>query len=245
MHKRLSREKIRSIEEKASLYIRTKRLQAAEKLLMETLDREPGASNINLLLANLYQIQSNYPKAIEQLSKAINSNPNFLEASITLCNILCDLGQYEEANQQYQKIYQEKTNKGSLPKTVRGRLANLHAENGKIYEKTGLTTEAAGEYIKALTLFSDMPDIRLKLAKILINQGHIQKAKRELSILLDSSPNDGEALAFFGIALYREGQVDEARDQWKRSLQLDPENPISKSYSQLISENSANTGTNN
>ena len=234
MQEKLSREKIRNIEEKASLFIRTKRLQAAENLLIETLSKEPNASNINLLLAKLYQVQSNYPKAIEQLSKALSSNPNFLEASITLCGILCDLGQYEEAQEQYQKIYKEKVNKGSLPQTVRGRIANLHAESGKTYEKTGLINEAASEYIKALNLYREMPDIRLKLAKILLNQGHINKAKRELSILMEKSPTNPEALAVLGVALYKENLIDDARDQWKRALQIDPNNPLAKSYTLLI-----------
>ena len=234
MRGRISRKKLQQVEEKAQLYIRANRLLAAEKLLNETLKREPNASNIRLLLASLYQQQSNYPKAVGQLTSAISANPNFLEASITLCSILCDLGQYDEARELYDRIKNHRKSEGSLPSTIRGRLANLHAENGMIYEKTGLIPEAAQEFTKALALFSDMPDIRLKLAEILIKQGHNQKAQRELKQLLAKDPNHAEALAQLGLSFFNENSLDLARDNLKKSLVADPNNQVAKAYSQLL-----------
>lgn len=229
-----ARDKIQAIEEKANLYIRAGKLHAAENMLKSFLDHEPDASNILILLATVYQKQSKFPSAIEALSQALTINPDFLEASVSLCITLCELSQYEEAQEVYDKLKNEGAKAHSLPKTIRGRLANSHGRNGQMYQKSGLISEATGEYLKALHLYPDMPDIRFKLAQLYMRQGHLTKAHFELTQIISKRPNDAETLAQLGVISYRQNKVDQARDFWKKALQSDPQNPVAKPFLTLV-----------
>ena len=233
-----TRDRIQAIEEKANLYIRAGKLHAAEDMLKKILNQEPNASNILLLLATIYQKQSKFPSAVAALSQALTINPDFLEASISLCITLCELGQYEEAQEVYDKLKNDGAKAHSLPKTIRGRLANSHGRNGQMYQKSGLIGEATGEYLKALSLYPDMPDIRFKLAQLYMSQGHLTKAQFELTQIINKRPNDAETLAQLGVTYYQQNKVDQARDFWRKALQFDPKNPIAKPFLTIVDKTS-------
>ena len=153
------RQYLSNIEEKVELYLRVKKYNAALEILERASLRYPDAANITMLKGVVYHRQSKFADAIKEFSSALNKNPEYLEASLNLCITLCDLGQNDEAAEIYRSIELKNRSRNSIPKVIKGKLANSHADNGRAYHKAGMLQEAASEFRKALSLYEKMPDI--------------------------------------------------------------------------------------
>lgn len=211
------REHLSSIERKVSLYLKVQKYPAAHDLIRHSKLLFPHAANLDLLQGIVYHRQSKLPEAVKAFGEALVKNPEYLEAAIHLALILSDVGQYDEAAEVFETIKKLTGRPGQIPKVLRGKIANSHAENGRNYEKAGLFQEAAQEYQKALALYEKMPDIKIRLAKIYMKSNQPTKAYRELTEALDFHPVNAQAMTLLGILSYRSGKNQSALDYFKKA----------------------------
>ena len=224
------RAELEEVQKKVDLYLSVNRFDAAEKILHSTLADYGSLANMHNLLGITYHRQSKFPDALEEFNKALAANPSYIEAALNMAATLCDLSRYDEAREIFDRIHGSTNKQKKQPDLVLGRIANRHATNGDAYEESGLLMEAAGEYRKALTLFSRMPDVKLKLAKLYTRLGQNDKAKEIFEELgkLDNPP--AEALTWLGILYFKLGRKVEARQQFLRAKEIDPDNPAARAY---------------
>jgi tetratricopeptide (TPR) repeat protein len=218
----MRRVELAELQRKVLLYIQLGRFDAAEKLLKATIhDLGPLANLLNLLGITLLR-QSKFSDAITHFRQALQINPNFIEAALNLCVTLCDLGQYDEAQDIYTSVVAHQKGKRQRPDLIIGRIANMHVQCGQQYEANGLHSDAIQEYRKALSLYEKMPDVRLSLAKLYFRTGQKEKAQMELEEAVKSQPPLAEAHVWLGLAYFKLGRIDQSRVHWEKAKQISP-----------------------
>jgi tetratricopeptide (TPR) repeat protein len=220
----IQRIELNEIKKKVDLYLSLHRFDAAEKLLKAAVsDHGPLANLCNMSGVTLHK-QGQFPEAIKEFRRALDRNPDFVEAGLNLVATLCDLSQYEEARNLYSTLIKRVNTRRGLPNLVLGRIANLHAENGRAYEESGLLQDAIQEYRRALSLREDMVDVRLNLARAFLRVGQNEKSKQELEELVRLKQDSAEGHLWLGIVYAKLGDFDRAKSHWETARQLNPRN---------------------
>lgn len=205
--------------------------QQAEQVLTTLTEEHGGFADAYHLLGKIYYNWGDYPRAQGAFEKAIAINPAYIEASLHLAITLSDMGKYEEADTLYERV---QSIRASQPKGLdlylKSKIANLYASIGTIYVESFLYEEAAAEFLRALALCPDFPDIRLKLADTYREQKAYDKAIAEYQTLRDKHPNYIPALHHLGLCHYSQEDKAQARIVWEEALALDPENAQTRAY---------------
>ncbi len=226
----LAREELNGIVNKVNLYVSVQRYDAAEKLLRAAIADYGPLANMYNLLGVTYHRQSRFIEALDEFQRALQINPSYVEASLNLAATLCDLSRYEEAREIFNKVQAQTSPTKRQPDLVLGRLANLHAAAGNLYQQSNMSADAIREYRKALSLFERMPDVKLNLARLYMQIGQLDKAQTELEDLLRAFPDVAEARTWLGVLYLKLGRTEIARDQWLKVQQTDPNDLISRAY---------------
>lgn len=240
----IPREEYSELKKKVQLYLSVNRFDAAEKLLKATLNDFGPLAHIHNLLGTIYHKQSRFVEALRQFETALEVNPQFIEAGLNLVATLCDLSRYEEARDVFSSLQKLINPRTKQPSLVMGRIANQHAASALLYQAANMIPEAIQEYRRALALYEDMPDIRMQLAKRLMESGQLEKAQQELELIVKQSPDLITARNYLGILYYKRGHRDLAKHQWEKALIAEPNNAIAKAYLAITSSSPAELAQN-
>jgi tetratricopeptide (TPR) repeat protein len=126
---------------------------------------------------------------------------------------------------------------------VGNRLANAHAELGHQYREAGALDEAIAQYARALELRPGYSDIRLSLARALLERGRHADAAGELEAVLTARPALLDAMLLRGLAAYLQGDLDGAADQWARAAERHPEEPRIEIYQAMLARRRSSPGS--
>jgi tetratricopeptide (TPR) repeat protein len=121
-----------------------------------------------------------------------------------------------------------------FPTMVGDRLANMHGDLGKAYKEAGAHQAAAAQYRSALALRPAFADLRLDLARTLVDSGLPEEAERELDILVRDRPDWLEAMLLRGLAAYLAGHLDQAKSVWDSASVRHPEDPRLEKYRSML-----------
>ena len=97
-------------------------------------------------------------KALESYTKAINSNPEYLEAYLNLGEVLQKLGKFKDSEVSYKRLI-----------SLKPEYAEAYNNLGIALDKQGLTKEAEKSYLQAITIKYDLPQAHYNLGNILQN----------------------------------------------------------------------------
>lgn len=217
----------------------------AERRLREAIDGGADFPDIHHTLGLIYHQWGKVHQAIEHFERSISLNPDYTESLLSLSITLNDLGRYDEAKTAYLKASATVTRPGEAPtqgNLFRGKIANLHAELGRLYMALGQSEEAIREYRKALLVAPDFPDLRLKLAVALREAGRLEEGLQEVERALSVRPGAISALTQRGILLYLMGRKEMARKAWEDALYKDPLNKLVQLYLNTLDRESAAAG---
>ena len=225
------RDTLREIQDKVDIYLSVERFQVAEKLILGALKELGDLANLHNLLGLTYHRQSRFNDAIASFENARRINPKFIEPILNLTIIHLDLGLYEEAERFYEQAKNSlEAEDSQLSSLLVGRLANMHAETARAYEKVGLVGEAIKEFEKATALYPNMPDIILHLAQLEIQNGRRDRAQSYLLDMERRFSPDPLVQNFIGLIAYQNGDYVEAKSRWRKAQEIHPEDRLSKSY---------------
>ena len=169
--------------------------------------------------------------------EALQINPHYTEAALSLAVTYNELGRYEEAARLHAAT---RPRAPSLPEGgeapvevdafVKGKLANLHADLAKAYLEAGMPEDAILELRKAVMLCPTFGDLRVRLASIHRQLGELEAARFELEEALRVRPGDVAAHVALGVTLLALGRTPEAVAAWQRALTIDPDSKSASMY---------------
>jgi tetratricopeptide (TPR) repeat protein len=174
-------------------------------------------------------------EALAQFDAALARNPRYLEAHVNRAVVLADLGREAEAQQAFALAGElGRKDASGFPAAVGNRLANAHVALGHEYRQAGALEEAEAQYRRALALRPGFPDVRLALARALLERGAHADAARELDALLFTRPDLLDAVLLRGLASYLLGDLGAAGSAWERASLLAPDDPRVDTYRAML-----------
>ncbi|MBI5576621.1 MAG: tetratricopeptide repeat protein [Deltaproteobacteria bacterium] len=204
----------------------------AEKLLREAIEGGANYADIHYILGLIYHQWGKLHQGVEHFEKAIELNPDYTEALLSLSISLNDMGRYEEARIVYHRASASTARSGDSAKgnMFRGKIANLHAELGQLYLALKQYDDAIREYRQALTVAPEYPDLRIRMAVALREAGRPADGLEEVRRVLAAHPGSIQAMIQKGILLYLTGKKTEARQAWEEAIYKDPTNKLVQLY---------------
>jgi len=163
-------------------------------------------------------------EALVEFDRALALNPRYLEALLHRGLTLNQLGRAEEAAEAFaQASAAEGPPVAGLSAPVAARLANEHARLGELYAEARALNEAIREYRRATELGPNFHDLRVRLARLLLEAGNPLQAREELGVVLAARPDMIEARVQLGMARYLAGDTAGARDTWRACREARPD----------------------
>ncbi len=159
-------------------------------------------------------------EAIEQLRKLTRKRPDDPSAFIALADLLRTRERYGEAASEYDRAIENSA------EDAPNRWA-LHYARGIAHERTKQWPRAEADFLKALELSPDHPQVLNYLGYSWIEQGvNVDKARGMIEKAVALRPNDGYVVDSLGWALYKLGNYQEATEHLERAVELRPEDSV-------------------
>lgn len=215
--------------------------KVAESLLQQLVLMNTHNPEVHHMLASIYYDQGKFNKAIKTFKRALEIDPQFIDAAVGLSIILNDLGRYEEGKQVFhaaQKVLDEK--KSQRDPYIQEKLAAKHDELGEMYFQYKQYQEAITHYEKALELTARKNEIKMKLVECYLKTNEIERAVSTLKQIIATAPQFTQARLKLGLVYYKTKKFVEAIEQWESVLLKDPQNAIAKRYLQMTQESGSN-----
>ena len=165
-------------------------------------------SNYGVILKDL----GKYPEAELSTRKAIELNPDYINAHLNLGNILRDLGKFKEAELSTRKAIE-----------LNPDYAEAHLNLGNILRDLGKFKEAELSTRKAIELNPDYAKAHLNLGNILRDLGKFKEAELSTRKAIELNPDYAKAHYNLGLLLIDMGQLLEAKLSTSKAIELNPD----------------------
>jgi len=207
----------------------------AVHLLESVVDSGRAFADVHHLLGVSLSLLGQSDRALEELDRALEINPQYVEALIHQGLVLNELGRTDEAQDAFGRaaVHLSKPTAG-LPTPVAAQLANRHAELGDTYAGAGAVSRAIEQYQSALELGPEFHDLRYRMARLLLEAGRPLEAREALDEVVRARPNFVDAEAALGLAHYLSGDAGGAREVWEACLARRPENARVEAYLSML-----------
>ncbi len=219
----------KSLLDQATKMFEEKRFVEAGLKYEEVLRIKPDMPDVYNKLGVIYLFTNKYDKGIECFKKALDINPEYVEARVNLALALNTVGEYDEASYHLTEAARIEKEKGEYY-AIKTRLANLHKETGKLYLEMEDRDSAIEEFRKALKLMPHFVDIRLLLAETLMEVGNMDEAEDILIESINIKPMYANSYILLGQLYLKKGDEKKAKEMWEECLKIDPENNVAKVY---------------
>jgi tetratricopeptide (TPR) repeat protein len=207
----------------------------AVHLLESVVDSGRAFADVHHLLGVSLSLLGQSQRALAELERALELNPEYGEALIHRGLVMNELGRTEDAEAAFTKAatsLQEPM--GGLPAPIAAQLANRHADLAETYAGAGALDQAIQQYQQALELGPQFHDLRYRMARLLIEAGRALEAREALEQVVRARPNFVDAEAALGVARYLSGDAAGARDVWQGCLERRPENARVDAYLAML-----------
>ena len=174
--------------------------QMRTALNLEKLERDREAIR---LLKNLADQRKDMPSPLGELGHILRSNERYRDAAEAYSDAIERSG---ETNKRHWILY---------------------FNRGVAYEASKQWPKAEQDFLKALELNPDQPDVLNYLGYSWIDQGlHLERALKMIETAVDLRPRDGYIVDSLGWGLYRLGKYPEAVKKLERAIMLRPSDPV-------------------
>lgn len=148
---------------------------------------------------------------VEYVTKAVEADPEFLDAQILLGVVLGEAGLVDEAYALWNKILEKNPDNGMV-----------HFFLGNSYADKGLLDKAITEFNRAITINPNYAPVYLNLAVVYGRKGRIDKEIELLKKAISIDPNLPAAHLSLGNGYYHKGLIDEGIKETQRAFMLNP-----------------------
>lgn len=172
------------------------------------------------LIGRIESDRGNYQAAAAALEKALEHNPEHLDANYRLAQAYARLGDADKAREyadrfrRLQQAFNEAEARDKRLRTLRNELTAA-LRDGDLEAARRLVDEL-------LSVDPEDPDAFLRAAKVWISAGDLAAATDAVVAALQIDPDQWEALYLRGLLLLRSGHAELALEAFRRSLQGNP-----------------------
>ncbi|MBA3445046.1 MAG: tetratricopeptide repeat protein [Gemmatimonadales bacterium] len=207
----------------------------AVHLLESVVDSGRSFADVHHLLGVSLSLLGQADRALDELDRALELNPRYVEALIHQGLVLNELGRTDEAQEAFGRAANHMAKPAAgLPAPAAAQLANRHAELGETYAAAGAMSRAIQQYETALELGPEFHDLRYRMARLLMEAGRPLEAREALEQVVRARPNFVDAEAALGLAHYLSGDAGGARSVWQACLNRRPENARVEAYLAML-----------
>ena len=183
----------------------------------------PDSSPMNLTaqirIAQNYDDMNNRPEALQRLAALAAKNPDNRTALTALGEMLRTDKQYDAAAKAYSQAL-------ALDKTDLERDWVLYYQRGIAYERANEWTKAEPDFLKALALEPDQPQVLNYLGYTWVDRGvNLDKGFDMIQRAVKATPNDGFIVDSLGWAYFKLNKFDNAVTTLEQAVQLKPNDP--------------------
>ncbi len=188
---------------KATFLTRQNKLTEAQEILSSALQAHPDHPRINAVYAHLVEARGgDFVEAEMRLKKALENDP-YLDQAWRF------LGQLQE--RMNQPMNAEKSYRRGLQNRVDD--AELHGSLGHLLARMGRVEEAEQQLREAIRLSKNQrTELYVSLGSILAEQGRADEARKAFEKVLENNSSHPGARNNLAIAMYRSGQVKQAKE---------------------------------
>lgn len=227
-------------------YMKLDRLDKAEAIYRENLERWPDHGDSHHNLASVLAKKGDYVGAAASFRESIRLAPVHPGGHYNLGLVLAEMGKLQEALFEYGEAikldppYPEAHNSAGRLLAKLGRLENaveqyreaiyykpewprVHNNLGNVLAKLGRLDEAAQHYGEALRLQPGWAEVHSNLGITLARQGRLDDAIVQFQTAISRKPGVTSVYYNLAQALMKQGRVEEALEQCRRIVRVRPD----------------------
>lgn len=200
-------------------------------------DLYPDALNLlGLALAMIGRAED----ALRAFDRALADNPRYIEAHLNRAVVLQQVGDAEGAREAFRRAEElGQPDASGFPAVVANRLANSHATLGDEYRAAGALARAVEQYRAALGIRPGFADIQYKLGRALLELGEHRAASEALAGALELRPGWLDAMLLRGMAMYLQGDLEDAARLWDDAAARHPDESRLEVYRSMLARRRA------
>jgi tetratricopeptide (TPR) repeat protein len=186
--------------EYARFLTQTDRGDEAEAQFRKAVEVDPDNRDVRWVLASYYLVNNKLDRAEEEYKAWAQLDWDKPEGKARLADYYATVGRFDEAANLYQQIIKDS------PDYTRG-----HYRLGEISLQRGDTQAASNYAAELLKRSAKDADALFLRARANVARGKLKDAIADLKTVLDADPRSKLGLFFMADALYRDGQLEQAR----------------------------------
>ncbi|MBN1542344.1 tetratricopeptide repeat protein [candidate division KSB1 bacterium] len=194
-------------------YMRMDSLNLALENFTDALKKHPHDPEMNYYAGFIFNQKRKYSKAIPHLRASLQTDPDNIQAMLTLASAYDELRQHGQAQELYEKIL---TIDSSTPVILNNYAYHLSVR--------GIRLEQALEYVtQALSEDPDNAAYLDTIGWVYFKLGNFERARYYTQKSLEINPSS-EVYEHLGDIYFSENQLQKAREAWNKALKLDETN---------------------
>jgi tetratricopeptide (TPR) repeat protein len=204
-------------------------IQDASKLMQTIRPAKPGASYVHVL-ARVREAEGRKPEARQLLAEALRMAPKSFDVLFDSARFAADENRWKDSVELLKRADEVKPDDPAvLMKLAVGCMQIGELERARLASK------------RLYELEPENPDSQYVYGRILEETQRFQEILDPLARkMVAGRPNDPHALFLLGMVDYDEGNEAESRQEFTRSLQLDPKNNDTRYYLAMLDEREGN-----
>lgn len=222
--------------EQAKRFLAEGHWQAAKDVLLDLDNSGRGNAEVQYILGTLLHRENRFAEAVDRFKRALQIDPQFTDAAISLSIIYNDTGHYQEGKQvfeQAEKAAHRRPGKPAPSVILQKELSQKHLDLGNLYRSLQKFDEAANEFLKAARVDPENVDARILLSKTHGQRGQMRLAQQELETLVREKPENVSARVHLALLYYAMGNVVDAQIELQEALVKAPNNRQVKMYLEM------------
>ncbi|ESX87477.1 hypothetical protein X756_15650 [Mesorhizobium sp. LSHC412B00] len=178
--------------------------------------KELSDLQLGLNLADL----NRHDEAIAHLKAFVEAHPDDMRAYLALGGVYASKEDFRSAATLYDKAV-------AVLKTPTNANWNIYYQRGIAYERLKEWPKAEPNFLKALELFPDQPQVLNYLGYSWVDMNmNLKEGLAMIQKAVDLRPSDGYIVDSLGWAYFRMGRFDDAVREMERAVSLKPEDPV-------------------
>jgi tetratricopeptide (TPR) repeat protein len=201
--------KVPSMVQEGLGLIHVGRFNEAIIIFDELLKKQPNDFNVLQVLGALYSQTKQPAKAVDALSRALEINPNFVEAYYNRSIALNELGLLQEALVGYDKAI-----------SINSNYADAHFNRGNVLNELGRLEEALESYDKAISIKADYAEAYSNRGIALQRCERLEEALADYDKAISIKADYAEAYSNRGTVFKELGRLEEALESYDKAISI-------------------------